>query len=275
MKRPVEPISDRNPRVVSAVKLSDAAHRRRTGLFVAEGPNAVSGALDAGLVEEIFIAESAEPRFARLLADADVPAHRISERAARQLSDTVTSPGLFAVCRHFTVRLDDVLAETSPRLVAVLVEASDPGNAGTVIRVADAAGADAVVLAGDSVDPHNSKCVRASAGSVFHLPVARERDAVAAVGALRGSGLQLLATAAAGDAELSDPAFAQDALAQPTAWLLGNEAHGLPAALHEQADRSVRIPIYGRAESLNLATAAALCLYESAKCQRLRIRSSE
>jgi RNA methyltransferase, TrmH family len=164
-----------------------------------------------------------------------------------------------AVCRF----LEAAMPET-PRLLALCVEIRDPGNAGTVIRCADAAGADGVVLAGDSVDPYNPKTVRASVGSLFHLPVAVERDAVTAVAAARAAGLQVLAAEGAGEVDLYD---AGDLLRAPTAWLFGNEAHGLPDDLAAAADHRVRIPIHGRAESLNLSTAAALCLYESARHQ--------
>jgi len=146
----------------------------------------------------------------------------------------------------------------------VLADVRDPGNAGTILRTADAAGAAAVVFAGESVDPYNGKCVRASAGSLFHVAVVREPDPLAAVGALRSAGLQVLATTGYGDTDL----FALDAageLGRPTAWLFGSEAHGLPAHLLDAADARVRVPIHGRAESLNLAAAAAVCLYSSAK----------
>jgi TrmH family RNA methyltransferase len=149
----------------------------------------------------------------------------------------------------------------------VCAEVRDPGNAGTVIRCADAMGAGAVVLAGASVDPHNGKAVRASAGSVFHLPVVVEPDSAGAVRRLRAAGLRVLAADGYGDLDLDD-ATDQGLLAPPTAWLFGNEAHGLPEELAELADHRVRIPIHGRAESLNLATAAAICLHASARAHR-------
>lgn len=121
------------------------------------------------------------------------------------------------------------------------------------------------MLAGDSVDAYNPKTVRASAGSLFHLPIALERDVDAAIGAARAAGVQVLAADGGGEVDLH---AAGDLLARPTAWLFGNEAHGLPAELRDRADHRVRIPIHGRAESLNLSTAAALCLYESARAQR-------
>ncbi|MCM0679025.1 RNA methyltransferase, partial [Micromonospora phytophila] len=155
----------------------------------------------------------------------------------------------------------------APRLMAVLAEILDPGNAGTVLRTADAAGAGAVVFAGDAVDPYNGKCVRASAGSLFHVDVVRAPDPLDVVAALRAAGLTVLATTGYGDSDLDDLADS-GRLAAPTAWLFGSEAHGLPEQLTEAADARVRVPLHGRAESLNLAAAAAVCLYASARAQR-------
>ncbi len=190
----------------------------------------------------------------------------VTERAAELLSDAVTPPGVVAVCRFVDVALGVALAG-EPRLVVVCADVSDPGNAGTVLRTADAAGADAVVLAGDAVDLYNPKTVRASVGSLFHLPVAMQADPSEALRAARAAGLAVLAADGAGHADLDD--LADDgALAGRTAWLFGNEAHGLPEELAALADVRVAIPIHGRAESLNLATAAAVWLYASARAQR-------
>ena len=234
---------------------------------MAEGVNAVRQAVELEVAREVFFTEDAAFKNHGLLTDAQACGVRMSEvteRAAKGLSDTVTPQGIVAVCALLDVPLERALAG-SPTLVAVPVAASDPGNVGTIIRISDAVGADAVVLAGDSVDPHNGKAVRSSAGSVFHLPIARERDIDAVLAALRASGLQVLATAADGEVDLDE---ADELLAQPTAWLFGNEAHGLDAAIAASADHRVRIPIGGRAESLNLATAAAICLHATARSQR-------
>ena len=145
----------------------------------------------------------------------------------------------------------------------MLANVRDPGNAGTVLRTADAAGADGVVFAAASVDPYNSKCVRSSAGSLFHLPVVVGVPLAEAIARLRAAGLQILA--ADGSArQLVDSADGPD-LTRPTAWLFGNEAWGLPDDLLALADAPVAVPIYGQAESLNLAAAAAVCLYASAR----------
>lgn len=257
-------LADRNPRVVSAVKLHRAAHRRKTGEFLAEGANAVEAALDGGHVLAVFRRAELADREAALAdraAGAGIPVDTVGNKAAGQLGDTVTSPGLIAVCRQVDVPLHTVLA-ARPRMLAVPVGIAEPGNAGTLIRVADAVGVDGVVFAGDSVDPHNGKCVRASAGSLFHLPIVRTRDAATTVDAIAASGVRVVATAADGEVDLED---ADELFAGPVAWLFGNEAHGLDPDIARRADHRVRIPIRGRAESLNLATAAAICLYANSR----------
>jgi TrmH family RNA methyltransferase len=192
----------------------------------------------------------------------------VTDRALASLADTSHPQGLVAVCRYRDVELPTVLSRR-PRLVVVLAGIADPGNAGTVLRTADAAGADAVVFTDDSVDVYNGKCVRSSAGSVFHLDVVRGGDPVIVVEALRSAGLWVVATDLRGAQDLDELADA-GAFAAPTGWLFGTEAHGLSAELSARADARVRVPIHGRAESLNLAAAAAVCLYTSARAQRPR-----
>ena len=153
----------------------------------------------------------------------------------------------------------------SPRLVAICEEVRDPGNLGTIIRAADAAGADAVVLTGRTVDLYNPKVVRASTGSLFHLPVAVGVDLATAVERAHAAGVRVVA-ADVGGRRL--PRRRAPLLAEPTAWLFGNEARGLDEEALALADLALRLPIYGRAESLNLATAASVCLYETAFAQR-------
>jgi TrmH family RNA methyltransferase len=160
------------------------------------------------------------------------------------------------------------LGDRSPglALAVILANVRDPGNAGTVLRTADAAGAGGVIFAGSSVDPYNSKCVRASAGSLFHLPVVIGPPVADAVRAVRERGLQVLAADGGAGTTLDDLQSA-GLLSLPTAWLFGNEAWGLPSDVLDLADDAVAVPIYGRAESLNLAAAAAVCLYASARAQ--------
>ena len=246
--------------MAAAIKLHRHVVRRREARFLAEGPNLVEAALRRGLVSEVFATESAVSRFGAVLTGA--PVHLVTERAAKALSETVTPVGLVAVCSLPDVTLADAVAD-GPRLVAVAVEISEPGNAGMLIRIADAMGADAVVLAGHSVDPYNGKCLRASAGSVFSIPVVAEPDAVRVVSSLGEAGLQVLASTVDGEVSLDDAP-----LDAPTAWLFGPESRGLPSELADMATHRVRIPMPGGAESLNVASAASICLYQSARAVR-------
>lgn len=222
--------------------------------------------LGAGALLEVFVSPSAAERYGKELADiadAGIPVRHAEERALASLSETVTPQGIVAVAR---VPEASLAALTSPRLIAVLCEVQDPGNAGTVIRTADAAGADAVVLTAGSVDVWNGKCVRASAGSVFHLPIVTGLPQDGLFSALRELGCRVLATSGAAQRTL-DHVLATGELTEPTAWIFGNEAHGLPTESLAAADLQVRVPIIGRAESLNLAGAATVCLYASAWAQ--------
>ncbi|MEV0731753.1 RNA methyltransferase [Polymorphospora sp. NPDC050346] len=262
----------RTPRVVAARRLHRRRDREATGRFLAEGPQAVREALTAaGGVHELFGTDDALRRYDELVAAAvaaGVPVSPVTDDGLAALTETVAPQGVVAVCAQRHVPLAAALAR-APRLVAVLAGIRDPGNAGTVLRTADAAGAGAVVFAGDAVDPYNGKCVRATAGSLFHLDVVRDGDPAAVVAALRGAGLTVLAATGYGDTDLDD--LADDGgLGRPTAWLFGSEAHGLPPELAAAADARVRVPLHGRAESLNLAAAAAVCLYASARALRHR-----
>jgi RNA methyltransferase, TrmH family len=245
------PYTTRTPRVSAALKLHRRKERDESSLFLAEGPQAVREALAAGVVRELF----ATANRARDYPHATV----VTDEALDKLAETVAPQGVVAVCEQFDVALSRAVGA---RLIAVLVDIRDPGNAGTILRTADAAGAGAVVFAGDAVDPYNGKCVRASAGSLFHVDIARERDMDAVLDALRGR--QVFATSGRGEHDLFD---IEARLAGPTAWLFGGEAHGLPEHVLKRVE-GVRIPIYGGAESLNLAAAAAVCLYASARAQR-------
>jgi TrmH family RNA methyltransferase len=220
------------------------------------------------VVTELFITAPAQARYGELVAAAagqGVPVHLVSGEVMAELAQTVTPQGILAVCRFVDVPLSQVTA-AAPRLAVILANVRDPGNAGTVLRTADAAGAQAVIFSEASVDPYNSKCVRASAGSLFHLPVVMGAPLATAVTALRDAGVRVLAADGSARRSLNDLASA-GLLRQPTAWLFGNEAWGMPAGVLSLADEAVAVPIYGRAESLNLAAAAAVCLYASASAQ--------
>jgi RNA methyltransferase, TrmH family len=266
--------SIRSPRVKSARQLAKRALRQRARSFLAEGPQAVGEALAAGdVVTQLFVTAAAQPRYTELIelaAGQGADVHLVSGEVMTELAQTITPQGVLAVCRFVDVPLAAVPAGS--RLVVVLASVRDPGNAGTVLRTADAAGAGGVIFAGSSVDPYNSKCVRASAGSLFHLPVVTGIPVDEAVRVLRDRGLQVLAADGGATTTLDDLQSAGQ-LGRPTAWLLGNEAWGLPADVLDLADEAIAVPIYGRAESLNLAAAAAVCLYASARAQVPAARS--
>ncbi|HEV7825205.1 MAG TPA: RNA methyltransferase [Mycobacteriales bacterium] len=249
-------------------------HRDSEHLFLAEGHQAVREALrrdpaGPGGVRALFVAPDAAVRHADLVHAADglgVTVTAVDDTGMAGLSGTVTPQGIVAVCGYLDVPAPAAL-DPAPRLSAVLYEINDPGNAGTVLRTADAAGAAAVVFGDGSVDPYNGKCVRASAGSLFHPAVVRGADLAEVLPALRDRGVRVLAADGGGETDL-DGELDSGRLAEPTAWLFGNEARGLPPDVAVLADARVRIPIHGGAESLNLAAAAAVCLYASARAQR-------
>lgn len=262
----------------AARALKRRAERNETGKFLVEGRQSVREALRVpGVVEAVFFRWAAAMDNLDLLEQAQaagVNYYGVSEQNLATMTDTVTPQGVVAVARRVDQPLDVALGvqrtlgddrQQDPRLVVICAQVRDPGNAGTVIRCADAFGADAVILSSDSVEVYNPKTIRASVGSIFHLPIVVGVDLSEAINACRQAGLQIFATDGAAGTDLND----LDAeLSAPTAWVMGNESWGLPVEHLALADHTVAVPIYGQAESLNLATAAAVCLYASASAQR-------
>jgi TrmH family RNA methyltransferase len=261
-----ELLTERSGRIAAARKLTRRSGRDDAGLFLAEGRQAVAEAMaDPAAVREVFATEAAAAAHHDLLAAASVPVRIVTEKAAAGLSETVTPQGLVAVCALRDVPADRLTA-APPTLSVALAELADPGNAGTVLRTADACGAGAVVFGAGSADPFGGKAVRASAGSLFHVDVVRGADLATLLPALRDAGVTVLAADGGGEAALDEIA-ASGRLAGPVLWLFGNEARGVPSDLAALADARVRIPMRGRAESLNLAAAAAICLYTTQLAQ--------
>ena len=252
--------SIRNPKVAAAIRLKKRAFRERDRAFLAEGAQAAGEALGRrGGLSALFHTDPAHP-LVRAATEAGVDAHHVSPEVMQRLTSTVTPQGLVGVAPFVDVALERL---GQPACIAVLHTVRDPGNAGTVLRSADAAGAGGVVFSASSVDAYNPKTVRASAGSLFHVPVVRDVDTPDVVAALRASGCRVYAMAADGETDL----YHLD-LTRPTAFLFGNEAWGLPSETEALADATVRVPIPGRAESLNLAAAATVCLFEWARQRR-------
>lgn len=243
-------------------KLQQKREREATGLFVAEGPGAVDAAVKNGDLEYVIVGENASDSV-RLLAETaagyGITVYEATGTAIEQLSESRTPQGILGVARRPRFALSQVVDKSSS-LIVVLDEARDPGNVGTIIRTADAAGADAVVLAGESVDPFNAKAVRSSAGSVFNIPVVTDVSTAAVVQQLSDLGIATIATSLDGDVDLYDAEFLHS-LQDPVAWFFGNEAHGLSGEVEHALDRRVLLPIHGQAESLNLAISAGVCLY--------------
>lgn len=267
--------SAKNSRVREVRRLAQKAERTERGEFVLEGPQAVREGLTARpeLITELFATPTAlerHPDLARLAEQAGLEVVFASEDAIDAMSDTRTPQGVVAVAKQFPHALKHLLPTAAPaedgrpRLVVILEEVRDPGNLGTIIRVADAAGADALILTGRTVDLYNPKVVRATTGSLFHVPIAVGAEFTDALVRARAAGLRIIAADTAGDSILE----ARDSLAEPTAWVFGNEARGLPDEFIAQCDATLAVPNYGRAESMNLATAASVCLYETAFAQR-------
>jgi TrmH family RNA methyltransferase len=259
-----ELLTERSARIVAARKLTRRPGRDAAGLFLAEGRQAVVEALaDPFGVQEVLVTEAAAAAHRDLLASTAVPVRLVTEKAAAGLSETVTPQGLVAVCTMRDVAPESLTA-APPRLAVAMSELADPGNAGTILRTADACGAGAVVFGAGSADPYGGKAVRASAGSLFHVDVVRGAALESFIPALQAAGVTVLAADGGGEAALNELTIE---LAGPVLWLFGNEARGVPAELAELADVRVRIPMRGRAESLNLAAAAAICLYATQLAQ--------
>lgn len=288
----------RADRVKRVARLAGRSARLREGLFQAEGPQSSRealrlhlGQLPAGswqrgfVVETVYVSESWDGHDDGLSALVDqvasqrVPVRRASAEVLAAMSDAVTPQGIVTVCRVPEAlrpaergRSSDGLRERlerlvpgNARLVAVLCRVQDPGNAGTIIRAADAAGADAVLLTAGSVDVLNPKTVRSTAGSLFHLPVVSGVGLEVVAQVLGERGVQLLAADGYGDIRLDRAP--EGLLEAPSAWLFGNEAQGLDETERELSAHRVAVPLYGAAESLNVGTAATVCLYGSAMAQ--------
>lgn len=267
----------RSPRVRAVAKLTKRSARTETGLFLLEGPQSVREALEyrPEAIVELFATPTGWEKHPDLRATSEqhsIEVEYVTEQVLNAMADTVTPQGFIAVCRQFPTALKDIFA-AGPKLIAVLEEVRDPGNAGTIIRAADAAGADAVILTGRSVDLYNPKVVRSSTGSIFHLPIAIDVELEDVRLRVREAGMQFIAADIKGEDLLE--ARASGVLAEPTAWLFGNEARGLSDEKLALAERAITVPIYGHAESMNLATAASVCLYESAFAQRSAAAASE
>ncbi|HEX4356772.1 MAG TPA: RNA methyltransferase [Pseudonocardia sp.] len=251
-----------NPLVKRIRALADRKHRRREGVFVVEGIQPVWRAVEAGWQVEtlVVVPELLADSAAGMVAERRAAGVRVAELTAElagRLTDRDRPPGLFAVVRARHTELAE-LAVGPGAVFLALHEIGNPGNLGTVIRTADAAGAAGVILLGDTADAFAPAAVKASMGSLFAVPVAAAPDPAAFLSWARAGGVRVVATS--GYAERAHWSLTYR---PPLAVLVGSEGEGLPAELLAEADETVRIPMVGTAESLNLAVAAALMLYEA------------
>jgi TrmH family RNA methyltransferase len=241
------------------------AARLEAGAFVIDGPTLLGEAFRAGQpVLEVFTDGSTDASLLAAAAAAGAAIHEVSSQVLARAVDTVTPNGVAAIAARTPAATQSVLAAAAAGpLTLVLCDVSDPGNAGTLLRAAEAAGAAAVLFCGASVDPTNAKCVRASAGALFHVEWAEGGDAVAMVGALRAAGVRSAASVVRG----GRPYDSAD-LRGPLALFVGSEAHGLPPAVAEAVDLPLTIPMVGRSESLNVAMAGTVICFEALRQRR-------
>jgi TrmH family RNA methyltransferase len=257
-----DPLSAGNTRVREAAKLRQKKFRRETGCILIEGARLVADALASGAtIRDRFCTrafrESECGKAVRICSGSDCTT--ITDAAAAKLSDTRTPQGVFAVVEFEPKALDDVPLGIDA-LVLVADGISDPGNLGAMIRSAAALGACCVVASGDACDVLNPKCVRATMGALFRIPVVDDADLAAAVETLKSRGLSIAAAVARKGA----PPWHVD-LERPAALLIGSEAEGLSKEALALADDLVTIPMHHGTESLNAAASAAALLYEAAR----------
>lgn len=253
----------RSERIKAVAALGRRAVRARRERFVVEGPHAVAELLRyAGehLVDLYVTAEAGQghPELVEQARSAGGGVYECADHVLSVIADTPHPQGVLAVARFIDVPLADVLADVGEGFIVVLNEVRDPGNAGTVIRAADAFGARGVVLTDASVDVHHPKVIRSTVGSAFHLPISMGSSVNAVIAACQAAGVNVLA--ADGDAQTLLPDVD---LTGAHAWVLGNEARGLDDHVRQACDEVVAVPIVGAAESLNMAMAATVCLHAS------------
>ncbi|MEY4136544.1 MAG: hypothetical protein RL205_672 [Actinomycetota bacterium] len=264
--------SPRSPRVAAVRRLHSSRGRRDSRLFVAEGPQSVREALQLpDCVAEIFLSVTATEVCRTLAAHSSAPVTVVTDEVLTAMGETQAPQGILAVCRWIAKPLAEVL-RPGITMAVVIDGAGDPGNVGTIIRTAHAAGAEAVVMTLDTVDPHNGKCVRATAGSLFHIPICIGVPPHELADRAREVGVSMAITAADGATDLYDYVSQPDRPA--TAWILGSEAHGVSAEMRSVADITVSIPMFGAAESLNVGSAAAICMYADAAARHGLTRPS-
>jgi len=253
----------------AAAQYLRALARRRTvrekeRRYIVDGPILVAEALRVGApLEAIYVEAGTNEAIVDDAAAAGVRVHVVQPGAVHQFTDVMTPQGVVALANMPARSLDDVLDDSTGAPVLVLCGVADPGNAGTLLRMSEASGVGAVLFCEGSVDPFAPKCVRASAGSIFHVPVVSGGNPVQVLEAIGGRGVQRLGT----DAHRGKP-YDEIDLTAPFALVLGNEAHGLPAEIADLIDDWVHVPMAGDIESLNVAVAGSVICFDAARQRR-------
>lgn len=261
--------STSNPRVKEAVRIRERKDAGSRDAFVIEGRRIVEMALGAGagvreaFFTDQFIAKKEGRDIVRLLAGSGAEIIEVAGHVLARLADTETPQGIVAVVSHFSSSLDKLPSNDNP--LYVLVDGiQDPGNLGAIIRTSDAAGADAVILLPGTCDAFMPKTIRATAGSIFNIPVV-PAEAEDILKRLRDGNIAIAVTAADADRSVFEAA-----LSRPLAFVFGNEGRGVSGQIRESANLFLKIPLYGKAESLNVATSAAICLYEAVRQRKAK-----
>ena len=248
-----------NPVVKAAAELKQKKYRTQNGLYLAEGLRTAEEAVAYKAVETLFYVATDDDRTMRLLEDAamqNIKLVCVNENVMKKIADTETPQGIIAVCKMRQPKLENLLA--SGKMLLVLDRVGDPGNIGTMLRTADAAGIGGLVLLKGCADIYAPKTVRSSMGSLFHIPVLSGVSEQEFVSAAKKAGYDLLVTCLDG----ADNLYKAD-LSGRIAFVMGNEAGGVSETLLEKADKRVYIPMAGRAESLNVAMAAGIVMFEA------------
>jgi TrmH family RNA methyltransferase len=257
-----------NQKIKEVLDIKKRKSRDKHAPFLIEGPHLIEMALNSGnqvndvLFSASFLSKEEGPQFLRRLSKHTKNIFEVSEHIIDRISDTETTQGIVAVAACGELSLEDLRPEVSA-LIVVVDGVQDPGNLGAIIRTADAAAADAVIVLPGTCDAFNQKTIRSTAGSIFNIPVIHA-DLQALTKWLRQNKIKLAVTSLD-----SDRTVFEERLEGPLALVFGNEAHGACMEITSAADLLLKIPIYGKAESLNVAAAAAVCLYEAAR-QRIK-----
>jgi len=284
--------SPSNPKIKEVLDIKKRRSKYKGNVFIIEGPHLTEMALASGIgMKEVFFTSAFSQRKdgQRLLGQLSRKSYgnnppsppfskggmggfsgeifEVTEQILKKLTDTETPQGIVAIVSYATKNLDDIIFRSTPMLV-IADGVQEPGNLGTIIRTSDAAGADAVVILKGTCDAFSQKTIRSTAGSLFNVPIIHSETAKL-LSWLKTNKIQLAATAL--DSEKS--VFDAD-LTFPTAFVFGNEAHGISNQMRKNSDLILKIPIHGKAESLNVSAAAAVCLYEAVR-QRIPVKSYE